>query len=99
MDLPGETGSRLKSGTAPATVSEPALTNRAVCGLMPLHYVWEGAARVHFIIWIIRKSGDRPRVRSYRVAEGNLGLWIPPGPSPAAQYRRGCALRRNNEPQ
>jgi hypothetical protein len=47
MDLPGETGSRLKSGTAPATVSEPARTSRAVCGLMPLHDVWEGAAKVH----------------------------------------------------
>ena len=95
MELPGETGSRLESGTAPATVSETVRFSRTVCGLMPLHDVWEGAAKVPFIIWIIRKSGDRPRVRSYRVAEGNLGLWIPPGPSLAAQCRRGCALRRN----
>jgi hypothetical protein len=49
MDLPGETGSRLKSGTAPATVSETVCIWQADCGLMPLHEVWEGAARIHFL--------------------------------------------------
>ena len=59
---------------------------------MPLHEVWEGAAKVHFITWIIRKSGDRPRVRSYRVAEGNLGLWISSRPLPrSANLTRVCA--------
>ena len=62
MELPGETGSRLDSGTAPATVSDPVRVRRTDCGLMPLHDVWEGAAKVHFVIWIIRESGDRPKV-------------------------------------
>ncbi len=55
---------------------------------MPLHDVWEGAAKTK----VARKSGDRPRVRSNRVAEGNLGLWIPPGPSlRSALQTRVCA--------
>jgi hypothetical protein len=49
MDLPGETGSRLDSGTAPATVSETISNCWIVCGLMPLHEVWEGTARIHFL--------------------------------------------------
>ena len=44
---------------------------------MPLHYVWEGVAKVK----ITRESGDRPKVHSNSVAEGNLGLWSSPGPT------------------
>ena len=50
MELPGETGSRLESGTAPATVSETVRFSRTVCGLMPLHDVWEGAAKVQPLV-------------------------------------------------
>ncbi len=99
MDLPGETGSRLKSGTAPATVSEPALINRAVCGLMPLHYVWEGAARVHLIIWIIRKSGDRPRVHFTVLRRATWVCGFLPAPPPQrntdAGVRSGGTMNPN----
>lgn len=65
---------------------------------MPLHDVREGAARIYFKEEIVRESGDRPRVRSYRVAEGDLGLWILPSPSPAAQTDAGVRFGETMNP-